>query len=404
MPQSVFDYKLPSQVQGAAWTYTWTPGPALANLYALYPSQGDVTISEPTNIVTTEDGPVQVAAYDDLTVNAKLSTTKRGRGLFFLYRNIHIGTDGDISMTGRGAKGHGGWVVNDLTVPESVTISGRYGSPQAVLKLIGQRGWYIGDPNLWASPPPELALLGVTATIVKGAVLVSAAGCGRGASGVRSSGTSSGSPGQAGTDGPGGGASGSVSGGGSSYMAQSAGGGRGYPWGGGPASGPSAYNGGAYSWDSAPEGATSSEVGQYCGKGGDAVYQMTGAGSAGNPGGRGLTNYGGSAEYGKDGVGGILIGIGQGNTVIDAGGVVQADGMQGGNAVSVAGYSAVAGSGSGGGRVFLAHAGSYSNNGTVRANGGLGGVASGPGTNANGAPGGAGDVDVKSFAELGWAA
>jgi len=387
------------------WTYTWTPGPALANLYALYPSQGDVIIATDTNIVTTEDGPVQVAAYDNLTVNAKISTTKRCRGLLLLYRDIHIGAGGDISMTGRGAKGHGGWVVDDLTVPESVIISGRYGSPRAVLRLIGQHGWYIGDPNLWASPPRELAEFGVTAEIVKGTVLVSAAGCGRGGAGVRTTGTNSGSPGQAGTDGSGGGGSGGGFGAGGSYTAQSAGGGRGYPWGGGPASGPTGSSGALYSWDSAPPEGTSGEVGQYCGKGGDAVAQMTGAGSAGNPGGRGRTDYGGSAENGNDGTGGILVGIGQGDTSIDAGGVVQADGMQGGGAVSGAvGYSANGGSGSGGGRVYLAHAGSYSNNGTVRANGGMGGIASGPGTNAHGAPGGAGDVDVKSFSELGWVA
>jgi len=397
-------YKFSYAPSESSWSYEWTPGADLANLYALYPSQGNVTISEPTNIVTTEDGPVQVAAYDDLTVNAKLSTTKRCRGLILLYRNIHIGAAGDISMTGRGAKGHGGWVVDDLTVPESVTISGRYGSPQAVLRLIGERGWYIGDPNLWSSPPPDLAAFGVAATIVKGAALVSAAGCGRGASGVKSAGAITGSPGQAGTDAPGGGASGGAYGQGSSYVAQSAGGGRGYPWGGGPASGPTGHNGGAYSCDSVPPGGTSSEVGQYCGKGGDAVYQMTGGGSAGNPGGRGLTDYGGSAEYGKDGTGGILIGIGHGNTSIDAGGVVQADGMKGGDVVSVASYSAVAGSGSGAGRVLLAYSGSCTNNGTVRAGGGPEGVASGPGTNINGAPGGAGGVAVKPFTEMGWVA
>ncbi len=144
----------------APWTYTWTPGPALANLYALYPSQGNVTISEPTNIVTTEDGPVQVVRYENLIVNAKLSTTKRCRGLIPLYRNIHIGAGGDISMTGRGAKGHGGWVVEDLTVPESVTISGGMARPMRSSNSLASEVGILATPICGPILPPSWRRLG----------------------------------------------------------------------------------------------------------------------------------------------------------------------------------------------------------------------------------------------------
>lgn len=349
---------------GGPWTYTWTPGPALANLYALYPSLGDVTIATNTNLVTTEDGPVQVVRYENLTVNAKLSTTKRCRGLLLLYRDINIGSAGDISMTGRGAKGHGGWTADDLTMPVSVTISGKYGSARTVLKLIREQGWFIGDPNLWKNPPAALAAYGVMATINKGSVLVSSSGCGVGAAGVYNASTGQvGTTGGAGTSAPGGGGSGGMEA--QSPLSYSGYGGDAYPWGGGPGGG----GGLAVSSMLGAKGAIGGQP--YCGKGG--YYYGAGAG---NPAGNGSDS----------GVGGILIGIGTGNATLVSGAVVEADGMPG----------VGCGASSGGGRALLVCGGTLSNSGTIRANGGS---TSG---SYHGGVGGAGAADTSTFSAMGW--
>ncbi len=369
MPQSVFDYKTPPQVQGAAWTMQLDVAPAgslAAGLFNLYPSRGDTTISGATNIATIQDGPIQVVRYGALTVNALLSVTNRCRGLIVLCDSLNIGAAGSISMTGRGAKGHAGWIVDDLTIPASVLLTGRYASPQSVLDVIAQNGWFVGDPNLWAFPPADLAALGVKATITAGTVaLVTAAGCGTAAYGVAVAQDGNGTTGNAGSNAPGGGGTGGRYNGGSlSYVACSS---AGYPWGGG--AGSAGGSGGSVSPTSA--GA------DYCGKGG------AGAGAgAGNPAGDGSAS----------GVGGDLFIICRGNATIASGGIIQADGMP-----SLSFSYGVSGGGSGAGRACAICGGTLSNAGTIRANGG----AYAAGTYHGGA-GGAGAADTKTFAQMGW--
>jgi hypothetical protein len=407
MPQSAFDYKLPSQVQGAAWTQNISVAPAgslAAPLFSLYPSLGDVTISTATNIDTVKDGPVKVVRFGNLTVNALLSVTNRCRGLMILCDSITIGASGGISMTGKGAKGASNWPVVDFTIPFSVRLSASRINPQDVLKYIRDNGIWIGDPVFWAFPDSDVA--DCRAVITPGSVtLLSAAGCGLGGNGVgcvnaRYTGNTGGAGSNGGT---GGGASGGAYSQTSSGAAFAPGGGRGWPWGGGPASGAVCNNGLAYSFDSGSVSTPSPEVGPYGGKAGEAVGQNSAAGAAGNPGGGVRGDYGGSPLPGSDGTGGVLIKICRGNESIASGAVVQSDGTPGGAITgTVSGYWGFGGAGSGAGHISNICGGTYTNNGTVRTNGGLGGIASGAGANYTGAPGGAGSVVTKTYAQMGW--
>ena len=354
----------------AAWTQDISIAPAgslAAGLFNLYPSRGDATISGATNIATIQDGPIQVVRYGALTVNALLSVTNRCRGLIVLCDSLNIGAAGSISMTGRGAKGHEGWIVDDLTIPTSVLLSGRYASPHRVLDVIAQNGWFVGDPNLWALPPADLAALGVSAAITAGTVtLVTAAGCGAGYTGFYAASNNTGYPGYAGSNAPGGGGSGGYYNGGSPVIVGW--GSAGYPWGGGSGGG-----------GSSGTACNPTVVGaDFCGKGG------SGSGyGAGNPAGNGA----------ESGVGGTLFIICRGNSTIASGGTIQADGMP-----SLSG-NYTSGGGSGGGRASLICGGTLSNAGTIRANGG----AYAPGT-YHGGSGGVGAADTKTFAQMGWAA
>lgn len=171
----------------------------------------------------------------------------------------------------------------------------------------------------------------MTAEIVKGAVLVSASGCGASRSGFVVAANGAGSVGNAGANAPGGGGIGGYYNGGSNTLIGWSG--AGYPWGGGPGSGGSS----GVAVDPSIVGA------DYCGKGG----RGSGYG-AGNPAGDGS----------ESGVGGIVIAIGTGDATIDSGGVIQADGLP-----SLSG-NYTSGGGSGGGRASLIHGGTLTNAGT----------------------------------------
>ena len=82
-------------------------------------------------------------------------------------------------------------------------------------------------------------------------------------------------------------------------------------------------------------------------------------GGAGNPG--GSPHMGGSA--GGTGTGGLVFILVRGNITITATGAITADGVAGG-------WGTGGGGGSGGGSINIAYTGTYSNAGTVRANGG----------------------------------
>ncbi len=115
---------------------------------------------------------------------------------------------------------------------------------------------------------------------------------------------------------------------------------------------------------------------------------VPGGGGSGDPAGAPGSPYGGYvAQYGG-GVGGLLMSFVKGNIVIGPGSRVSADGGAGGDG------SGGGGGGGGGGCVADFHRGTRTNNGTFRANGGVGGVSTipSPGTSHAGGPGGAGGV------------
>lgn len=136
---------------------------------------------------------------------------------------------------------------------------------------------------------------------------------------------------------------------------------------GGPGGGSARGGYPAYAQDGGPRG----------GPGGDSAGASSSAGS-GNPGGVGVT------KNGLDGTGGILILVVQGNVTIGSNGIIRANGTEGGGEAG----AMVGGGGTGGGSITLCHAGTYTNNGTLQANGGP----IGNGTNRNGGAGGAGSV------------
>lgn len=113
-------------------------------------------------------------------------------------------------------------------------------------------------------------------------------------------------------------------------------------------------------------------------------------GGAGNPGGQGAQDN--TIGKGSDGTGGLLIIYATGSITINGSGIVSSNGSNGGGDVV---GSPGGGGGSGGGSVNIFYKGTYTNNGTVQANGGIGGVCSD--TNRRGGAGGAGTVRSSSI-------
>ena len=106
-------------------------------------------------------------------------------------------------------------------------------------------------------------------------------------------------------------------------------------------------------------------------------------------GGAGTTTTGGNGTLG---VGGLLILIVRGNIIIN--GTISSNGVSGGNGVRISRGSG-GGGGSGGGRIIITYGGTYTNAGSVVANGGSGGSAS-PG-GGPGASGGAGSITTRKI-------
>jgi hypothetical protein len=341
----------------SAWRYTTPLG---RKLFDLYTSLGDVTISAPTQIATVQDGPMRVARYGKLTVNAALTASARCRGLVILCDELVVGAPGSISMSGLGASVPSAVVpefpIADIVIPDVLTVQSSSRQYADFLRLLRDNGVAPFDRGYFESR--NAAGLGIGVTQGTGVVLVTATGCGAGGA-RKASGGADAQTGNAGTAGTSGGTGG----------------------GGG---------GAAYGVDR---------------------YQIGGAGGGGSPysggcgGGAGLSGAGGqdttlsapvaSSLVGAVAPGGLLIIICRGPVTIASGGVISADGTAGG----VSGT--VGGGGSGGGAVVLIHGGTLTNSGTIRATGGAGGV----GSLCNGGAGGNGSVVTKTFAQMGaaWA-
>ena len=279
-------------------------------------------------------------------------------------------------MTARGAVGNSKMGLYDGYIPKSIDLYSKYLLLADVLQYVKDNSIDVTDRWFWDDFAKNM---GVVATFNQGAAytLLAAAGCGAGGArtttGTMGGSTCAGNAGAAGSNASGGG------GGGGEFGINIGGkGAKGRPWSGGPG------GGGVY--------ATSNQMGEdgeaYGGPGGDANGTAVGGG-AGNPGGQ--PGAGGTA--GADGTGGILRIIVKGNVTINTGGIVSADGSNGGN-----GPGSVGGGGSAGGHISIVHLGSYTNSGTARANGGAGGI----GANNPGGNGGAGSVVTKTFTQMGW--
>ena len=331
------------------------PGGRAMGLFDLYPSKGDVTIATLTTIPGEEDGPIVVAAYDKLTLNASLTRANCGKGLIVLCKSLLIGAVGHVHMDGMAPRvvfnDDPRFPFSDITIPQRVLVSGRSFSQSAFLAWLASSGIFIGDMGFWNGLKSHLG--DVKATITPGDVpLVSAAGCGQGGTPGSSSTTSvAGSAGGAGTNGgTGGGAGGGAIGGGNTATSGAAGA-PGNPYGGGLGGGTG-----------------------YC-------YGQTRATSPLYSGVNGV----GSTVDNNARPGGMLAVICLGDVSIAAGGKVSANAI--GSATSPFG-------GPGGGSATLIYGGTLTNNGSITANGGT--MAS-PGN-----IGGAGSARAIPFSAMGW--
>ena len=172
----------------ATWTKQWGPGIALANLYALYDSAGDVTISAETSLPSVLNGPGVVHRFGALTVTTLLhAAVNRCRHAVLLCDSLTMGAAGEISMSGRGAAGHAGLVDQDLVIPSAINFSGKHTSFAAFCAWLRANKYSIFDPNLYASPLPGMGdvLADYAAWPGAGATpIITAAGCGAGGAGT----------------------------------------------------------------------------------------------------------------------------------------------------------------------------------------------------------------------------
>ena len=105
------------------------------------------------------------------------------------------------------------------------------------------------------------------------------------------------------------------------------------------------------------------------------AHTATGSGGEGNPAGSSFNTAGNGLEYGSEGggTGGTIILIVGGNLTIGASGKINCDGGRSRHAFGSNDYITTGGA-CGGGNIIIAHKGSYTNNGSVTANGGLAGL------------------------------
>ena len=349
-----------------AWTKQWGPGIALANLYALYDSAGDVTISAETSLPSVLNGPGVVHRFGALTVTTLLhAAVNRCRHAVLLCDSLTMGAAGEISMSGKGAAGHAGLVDQDLVIPSAINFSGKHTSFAAFCAWLRANKYSIFDPNLYASPLPGMGdvLADYAAWPGAGATpIITAAGCGAGGAGT-----------SAGIAGP--------SGGSGEYLSNGFAGSAG-------TTGPGGGGGGAaYAYDD-------TGVANYGGRGGPG--RIWGGGQRGLGGigvARGVAATGQDADpYGQGSPvpGGVLIIIVRGNVSLAAGHAITAAGIA---------DSTTYGGGVGGGAAGLYYGGTLTGTPNMSAPGAIAAT----GGSATGGAGGAGHTESRTFAQMGWA-
>ena len=349
-------------------------------------ADGAAVIATNTNLTVLNksgsyDGDMVVRNYSSLTINsgATLTTDQPCRGML-IYVDGDCVINGSLSMTARGpaanptvsgASDANAVSANGLQIPFR-TLSGN-------ATLAASSALLNGAGNAARSAIANHASISGNGTIIT-LIRQGANGGAGGPSGYRQRPGGNGTSGSIGQTGGGGGASGGYSdntgfggtGGAGSY---------GSCFGGGSGGG-----GGHYS------GVNGSNATIWGGKGGNAATGGYGSvGGAGNPGGD--AGGSGGAAVGKNGTGGLIILIVKGNLTIGSGAFIEARGVTADN------NSAGSGASSGGGNIVVAYKGTYSNSGSVTADGGsyVQGNDEGVSVEARrGSAGGAGSVQVLS--------
>ena len=323
------------------------------------------------NNISREFGDIIVKNFKNLTINGGLlfSPLRACRGLV-IYCTGDLTVNGTISMTGKG-----GGVGSKIAAPIGIASStdSRYDLVDATLyfnNFSSSASGGRGIPTHWNWAPSGSTWFSNFKIRIPLSGSVAGGAGGSGASGAGSTGTA----GIFCCGGGGGGGNGAQKYGsfGSGYA-----GGRGTIFTGG--------GGGGGGYGGILVGVTGGSSGllESGGAGSRNYYGPTGGGGAG------VLNQPGPGTNGSIGVGGLLVFIVRGNITIN--GTVSNNGATGGLGAANGSDQAGGGGGSGGGRTLIIYGGTYTNAGSVVANGGSGGA----GPAGPGGSGGAGSVTVR---------
>ena len=321
---------------------------------------GSAQVSSSLNNISSEFGDTIVKNYQNLTIDSGVffSPLRACRGMV-IYCTGNLTVNGTISMTGKGSG-----VVTKIAAPIGVASStdSRYDLVDATLyfnNLSSSASGGSGIPTHWNWTPSGSAWFSNFKVRVplSGSVAGGAAGAYQGNAGAGTAGIfCCGSGGGGGGGGYYSNATGGAGGRGTIFTGGSGGGAGGMPY------------------------AT----------GGAGTYEVSAPSNIGGGGGAGA----GASSGNSGGVGGLLILIVRGNITIN--GTLSSNGANGSNGTSPGpggDYQSGGGGGSGGGRIMIIYGGTYTNLGTVVANGGSGAV--GNLGNFVGGAGGAGSTTVK---------
>ena len=361
-------------------------------------SNGDVTYSSNTNLVVPNknglyDGDMVVMNYRNLTINngVTITTDQPCRGML-IYVKENCTINGTLTMTARGAYANptvaGGSDGNAVSSNGLRFKRRKEGQTQTLSDnnlLYGCGTAAVTAENNQSKIDNNGKIYTIARTGANGA---SAAVAGKD-TGVNGGSGSNGSTGQSG----GGGAGGATTG--NAGTTTSGAGSAGTCFSGGAGGGAAIDIRGGGSVLTADSGDS------YGGQGGDGAVAGTtnslgAGGGAGNPGGVKSCNVHPShAQDGFDGTGGLIVLFVRGNLTIGATGKIEANGKDGGDGLSVP-TIASGGGASGGGNILILRSvdGTYTNNGTIQANGGTGGAKNSHVYAATGGNGGTGSIQI----------
>lgn len=311
---------------------------------------GAITYSVNTNIASVLDGPPVVLNLQSLTINSgvTVSVSNRCRGLI-IYVTGNVNIAGTLTMTGKGT-------------PASCPSEGI--NLQYTPAGVGNTRGLLTD--YWT--PAVGAAGGASVSVAN----------------------TSGNPGVNGSAGQtGGGGSG---GNGDSSTATSGAGAAGSCYCGGSGGGGTGFTTAVTSGGAASAGGATGGSGGSCSN-----ADAASGGGSGNPVGVGSHGSASSNVDPTAGGGGQLWIIARGNVTIS--GTVSSDGSGGGSATGASNGFASGGAGSGAGRIGILYGGTFSNTGSIHANGGTGGTGSGSTSHANGGAGGNGTVTTAQVSQ-----